>query len=140
MSTDSARAAHQPTTAGTGSLAGVVEAFARQWGARLADPEFARERCQEFSDAFAERCRAAGIEAVSVSGAQFGEVAEFPGTRLLLQGHFGTRVLSDPATGAVVVYDWTARQFDHTAPVPTVRSLGEWEKVWAPLGGRFGLP
>lgn len=47
----------------------------------------------------------------------------------MLGGHFAVLV-ADADTETV--YDWTARQFDPTAPVPEVMALTRWQQVWLP--------
>jgi hypothetical protein len=92
----------------------------RPW---LADPEQVRDRCDKVSGEFARLCADRGLPAKVVSGMRFGEIPEFPGTEVVLGGHFAVSV-------GTSVIDWTARQFDPCAQVPVVVSLGEWRKVW----------
>lgn len=104
----------------------IAEQFLTDHGDTLRDPAAVYDRCMEFSEDFTRRCTAAGIPAQTISGAAFGEVPEFPGVRLLLNGHFATLI---DATNTV--YDWTARQFNPTADVPTVLTLDQWRSTWA---------
>lgn len=116
-------------TASAAALATVVEEFQRDYGQRLLDPFEAHDRCQDYSEEFASRCKEAGVEAEVVSGLKFGEMPEFPGQRLVLGGHFAVQV-------GPMVYDWTARQFDPTAPVPMVTTIDQWRDEWLRLGFR----
>ena len=72
---------------------------------------------------FARLCVDRGLPALVVSGLRFGEIPEFPGTEVILGGHFAV------AVGGTVV-DWTARQFNPAALVPEVVPLGQWRGVW----------
>lgn len=114
------------TSGGDGTLAEVAAGFASMH-AHLADPVQAREVCVETSEAFVQACLQAGIPAKTVTGAKFGEVAQFPGVRLLLHGHTAALV-ADGDTDRV--YDWTARQFNPTADFPTVMTPSQWHDEW----------
>jgi hypothetical protein len=107
--------------------------FDRKW---LADPACAREICAEISEEFEQICLEAGFAAKVISGMEFGEVPEFPGVTLMLNGHYATLVAAptdeDPERDIVV--DWTARQFDPNCTVPLIQTLGEWRERWKPLG------
>lgn len=122
----------------------VAAQFAQSHRIDFADPWAVRERCAEVSEEFADACRRAGLAAVVVSGGEFGEVPQFPGVRLLLNGHFATLIEhADPADtadggddGGGLVYDWTARQFDPDCLVPWVGTLAAWRTRWQPLSAR----
>lgn len=112
---------------GDSAFGEVVAWFAAEH-ARLADPMQAREVCVETSEAFVQACLNAGIPAKTVTGAKFGETSEFPGVRLLMHGHTAALV----ADGEIDrVYDWTARQFDATAPFPAIMTREQWHEEWA---------
>lgn len=115
---------------GAASLDAVIAAFADAYGHLCEDPEEARDRCVPISEAFAAKVRAAGHTAEVVSGMQMGEHPLFPGLRMALNGHFA--VVVDGTTS----YDWTARQFDPSAPVPLVEPAAEWAKRWPRMGAR----
>lgn len=117
----------------------VVEDFDAAFGDLCRQPEWARERCAEVSDRFAEKATAAGFPAKSISGIQMGEIPQFPGVTLMLHGHFAalvaTRFDEQASDGQgewtdEVVFDWTARQFDPDADVPLVVDLDEWRETW----------
>lgn len=107
-------------------LTAVVARFAATH-AHLADPPQAREVCVETSEAFVAACLNDGIPAKTLTGAKFGEMAEFPGVRLLMHGHTAALV-ADGDTDRV--YDWTARQFDPASDFPAVMTPEEWHTEW----------
>lgn len=89
------------------------------WAAQhseCSDSETVRDKCHEYSDAFVEFLGFHYIYAETVQG------FEMSGN-VILQGHVANLVGSD-------VYDWTARQFDPSSPVPTVTPLPEWRSKW----------
>ena len=98
----------------------VAAAFLRPFHA---NPAEVRDRCVWESEDFAAACRAAGVEAVIVSG--FATV-QFGGMTVVTMGHTAVRV-------GDTVYDWTARQFNPTAPVPLVLPYEEWRAAWPDL-------
>ena len=99
----------------------VAAAFVRPMHA---DPAEVRDRCVWESEDFARALRAAGVRAVTVvSGFA---TAEFGGHVLVTCGHTAVRV-------GDTVYDWTARQFNPTAPVPLVLPYEEWRAAWPDL-------
>ena len=91
-------------------------------------PDTCRDRCMDYCDAWLTYLRSwiPNHEGEIVSGVKFGELPEFPGKRLIVEGHFG--VLIDD-----LVYDWTARQFDPNAAVPKITPLAEWREEWQDL-------
>lgn len=112
----------------------VAARFLEEQGAMVSDPNLAREWCLERSEEFVELLLAEGVAAQTISGAVFGEMAQFPGVELLLRGHVAALVcLGDPAAAGEdvdVVYDWTARQFDPECPVPLIQSVAQWRETW----------
>ena len=98
----------------------------------LQDPHGAHDQCVSISEEFADLLVAHGHGARVVDGIRFGEMPEFPGERLVLGGHYAVAVHVGVDE---VVYDWTARQFDPDATVPTVVMLSVWRSTWTELGG-----
>lgn len=104
-----------------------VPEFAARYRDALMDPATAFDLCKPISDEFAALAREHGLADVEVlCGAKIGEAPGLPGVRLFLAGHFAVRVGDE-------VYDWTARQFDPHAAVPTVRTLADWRAEWPPV-------
>ena len=74
----------------------------------------------EYAAAFAQHAQDSGHDTEVVTGFLM------EGS-LILQGHAAT-LLDDG-----YVYDWTVRQFDAEAPVPTVIPLAAWRETWRQL-------
>lgn len=120
------------TTVSSPTLWRVVSDFAAAYPT-LSDPDLCRDQCLNASEAFVEECCTAGVQAHLITGAQFGEVEQFPGVRLLLNAHTAVLVAntSDEEAGDGVVYDWTARQFDADCDWPLMMGLRQWRERWA---------
>lgn len=97
----------------------IARTFAGDWKNVVSRPETARDRCVDVSTRFRDLLAAAGVEAEIISG--FEMVGD-----LVLNGH--TAVLVGER-----VYDWTARQFDASAPVPLIQPVSEWRTTWQRL-------
>lgn len=110
------------------ALEAVVGQFLDDVGDVVRNPVAVREQCAIVSAEFVDRCRAAGIEAEVIQGLHMGEHKMFPGETLVLAGHYAARV-------GTTVYDWTARQFDPSAPVPLIQDESAWRETWQDLGG-----
>lgn len=96
-------------------LEAAVEQHVAERG-RLFNPAEARDRCQTESAAFMETLAAHGVEATVVSGLLLDG-------GVVVCGHFAVRVGDD-------VWDWTLRQFDPAADVPTVTPWETWQRDW----------
>lgn len=112
-------------------LSGAIAVMRARHGEKAEVPEIVRDQAEAFSEEFAKICRGRGVDARVISGARFGEVPEFPGRRLLLQGNFAVLV----PDGDGMVFDWTARQYDGKCPVPLVTPLAAWRQTWLEPAG-----
>lgn len=84
-------------------------------------PGRCRDRCDYFSTVFMDLVHeVTDLPARLVSGFQF---TQFDGHKVILEGHVATLV-------GDTIYDWTARQFDPKAEVPTIQPLTEWRETW----------
>jgi len=113
----------------------IVRAFRRRWVARHGvRPASQFGRCLETSEAFAELARTNGSHAEILQARGLRRVRAFP--------RMDTRWRAIPAhliehhvvqLGRYVV-DWTARQFDPTAPVPEITPVAVFRRRWRSIG------
>lgn len=95
------------------------------------DPGRAKDGCIDASEFFAERCTRNGLIAELVSGFLMGPgTPPFEDIEVIKHGHTAAKVwhISTP-----IVVDWTARQYDPSAPVPLIVPLSAWQAFWVPL-------
>jgi hypothetical protein len=122
-------AAALPPEAAGPAVASVISLFGGFGFSDLfADPAEARDQCISASDLFASMCAHRGIEAGTATGFLKARVPPFEG-EVIVCGHTTAEV--PWATGRIAV-DWTARQFDPSAPVPLVVPLTDWQAFWRP--------
>lgn len=89
----------------------------------MLDPVEAEDRCVPVSEAFIAALADEDVSAQLVNGVRMGQ---FQGIPVVLNGHFAVQV-------GDTIYDWTARQFDPTAPVPLVEPVQAWRARWPSL-------
>lgn len=87
-----------------------------------------RDACYVISGEFARCLRAFGVKAEIVNGVALAP-AMTPGSVIIVAAHTAVVVVD---SGLVV--DWTARQFDPSAPLPLVVPLEVWREFWREIG------
>jgi hypothetical protein len=98
----------------------------------LDDPANASDQCIQVSQALESMLAHRGIPAETVDGFCFARVPPFR-REAMVAGHTAVHALADLArenASREIVIDWTARQFDPSAPVPLIVTLTDWRAFW----------
>lgn len=123
----------------TGPLGDAIRLFGELGFTRhLADPANARDQCIQVSQTFESMLAHRGIPAETVDGFCFAEVPPF-GQEAIAADHTAVRAVTTGAGkddgSSEIAIDWTARQFDPVAPVPLIVPLADWRAFWRDLAG-----